>query len=67
MMHQLPQVPKLPSPLPPPPTKPLKKGGGYSNVKILESEKGVGSGGEQEETESKSIRHELVTSLGDRK
>lgn len=34
----------------------LKKGGGiYSNVKILENEKGVGSGGEQEEIQSLNI------------
>lgn len=59
-MHQVPQVPTLPSPLPPPPTKPLKKKnkqktGIYSNVKILESEKGVGSGGEQEEIQSLKV------------
>lgn len=60
-MHQVPQVPTLPSPLPPPPTKPLKKNtkknktGIYSNVKILESEKGVGSGGEQEEIQSLKV------------
>lgn len=34
-----------------------KKGGGeiYSNVKILENEKGVGSGGEQEEIQSLNV------------